>query len=656
MRSQNKTTEHILACLSSAPSNAKIIKTAAQMAKSFGAKFTALYVKTPTADTVSHENRERLESHIKLAEQLGAEIVTVHGEDIPLQITEFARVSKVTKIVLGRSNARGQIFFKKQTLIDRLINISPNLDIYIIPDYESKKKIYFKRQFSGVSLPSVKNIGITLGVLVLSTVLGFLFNSLNFTGANTITVYILGALLTALFTKNYICSGTFSIISVFLFNFLFTEPRFSLKAYESGYPVTLALMLIASLITGTLANKLATNARLSANAAYRTGVMLETTQLLSKADSEISIINTMAQQLIKLLDRDIVVYGVENNELSDGKIFTVAEGDECKALLSVQEQTVARWVLSNRKRAGAFTDKYKDALGTYIAVKTADDVFCVVGIKMNSKSLEPFENSILISIVGESALAIENIRNVKEKQEISAMAKNEQLRANLLRSISHDLRTPLTSISGNTENLIRNFEKIDEETRKKLLTDVYNDSQWLINLVENLLSITRISEGRMNVTMSAQLVDEVILEALKHINRKGESHNITIDFDDELLLADMDARLISQVIINLVDNAIKYTPDGSEIKISAEKTEDTVYISVADNGKGIPDSKKAAVFKMFYTGENKVADCRRSLGLGLSLCESIVNAHGGKITLTDNKPHGSVFTFSLKASEVNLNE
>ena len=189
-----------------------------------------------------------------------------------------------------------------------------------------------------------------------------------------------------------------------------------------------------------------------------------------------------------------------------------------------------------------------------------------------------------------------------------------------------------------------------------MLTDVYDDSQWLINLVENLLSITRISEGKMNMTMSPQLVDEVILEALKHINRKGASHNITTDFKEELLLADMDARLISQVIINLVDNAIKYTPDGSDIKISAVKEQDTIYVSVSDNGEGIPDSKKSEVFKMFYTGENKIVDCRRSLGLGLSLCESIVNAHGGQIILTDNKPHGSVFTFTLKVSEVNLNE
>lgn len=648
--------EHILACLSSSPSNAKIIKTAAQMAKSFGGSFTALYVKTPADDKANRESNERLEDHIKLAQELGAEIVTAYGEDIPLQITEFARVSKVTKIVLGRSNAKEISIHRKKTLIDRLIRISPDLDIYIIPDYDGKRNYHLGNTLSATALPTVKNLLITFGVLVLSTLLAWLFHILEFSGTNTIPAYMLGVLITAFITKNYICSALFSFASVLLFDWLFIEPMFSLIPLDLEHTTTFVIMLIVSLIMGTIANKLAVNARLSANAAYRTNIVLETTQLLSQTDSEDAVINTMAEQIVKLLNRNVVIYPANQNKLLDGKVFHAANDSDGQLLLTPQEQTVAKWVFINHRRAGAGTGRLKDALGIYYSVRTNDEVFCVVGVQIGLKKLEPFESSVLISILGECALAIEKIQIANKKEEMSLIAKNEQLRANLLRSISHDLRTPLTSISGNTENLIHNFEQIDEDTRIRLLTDVYDDSQWLINLVENLLSITRISEGKMNVSLSPQLVDEVVLEALKHINRKGESHNIITDFGNDLLLADMDARLISQVIINLVDNAIKYTPDGSDIKISAEKTEDTVYISVADNGEGIPDSKKAEVFKMFYTGENKVADCRRSLGLGLSLCESIVNAHGGQITLTDNKPHGSVFTFTLKASEVNLNE
>ena len=401
---------------------------------------------------------------------------------------------------------------------------------------------------------------------------------------------------------------------------------------------------------------MATNAKLSAEAAFRTGIMLETTRLLQGAEGEDEIIRTLAEQIKKLLNRNIIIYPVRNGGLDQGKMFTVDEEKGCKALLTPQEQTVARWVFQNRKRAGAGTDRMTDALGLYFAVKTNKDIFYVVGLQIGVKNLEPFEDSILISILGESALAIENKRNARERERIELLAKDEQLKANLLRSISHDLRTPLTSISGNAENLLSNLENIDHTTRQQILGDIYDDSQWLINLVENLLSISRINEGKMNLHMSAQLVDEVVNEALCHIHRKRTDHNITAESSEGLLLANIDVRLIVQVLINLVDNAIKYTPAGSDIKISAKKNGDMIEVSVADNGPGIPDSIKKKVFQMFYTGENKIADSHRSLGLGLSLCESIISAHGGELILADNQPHGCVFTFTLKASEVDLNE
>ena len=291
-----------------------------------------------------------------------------------------------------------------------------------------------------------------------------------------------------------------------------------------------------------------------------------------------------------------------------------------------------------------------------MAIRINNNVYGVVGIHINDKPLDSFETSILLSILGECALALDNNRNAKEKELAAVLAKNEQLRANLLRAISHDLRTPLTSISGNAGNLLTNYNKLDEETRVQVFTDIFDDSQWLISLVENLLSVTRIEEGRMNFNMSVQLMDEVIDEAMKHINRKGAEHNVTVDCKDELLLARMDAKLIIQVIINLVDNAIKYTPVGSDIRIMAEYIDGFVSVSVADNGNGIPDHIKLRVFEMFYTGDNKIADSRRSLGLGLALCKSIIHAHGGKITLTDNLPHGSIFTFTIPSGEVNINE
>ncbi len=656
MPTQQNKTEHILACLSSAPSNAKIIETASQMAKAFGGKLTALYVKTPSADSMSRENRERLTRHIRMAEDLGAEIVTVYGEDIPQQITEFARVSKVTKVVLGRSNVKAHTLISKKSLSDRLVRTAPELDIHIIPDFESNRKHRFHTPISSALKPSIKNIAITLLVLLLSTAVGYLFDLWKFTEANTITVYLLGALLTALFTKNYLCSGAFSLISVLLFNFFLTEPRLSFKAYDTGYPVTVAIMFIVSLLTGMLANKIASNARLSANTAYRTSILLETNRLLQTADTEEGAINVLAGQISKMLPKNIIIYPIENGNLGEPLLFPQEKNDTCKMLFTAQERAAVTSVLKNSTHSDMAQAKTKDALCTYFLMRSGKQILSVIGIQTGEKKPEPFENSILTSMLGECALTIEKLRAAKEKEEIALRAKNEQLRANLLRAISHDLRTPLTSISGNAENLLVNFEKIDEETRIKLLTDVSDDAEWLISLVENLLSISRISEGRMNIRMSAQLVDEVVDEAIRHVNKKAKNHIIFTDCGEEILLAEMDARLISQVIINLVDNAVKYTPEGSEIKVTARDAGEHIAVSVADNGGGIPDEQKGEVFKMFYTGKSGVADCHRSLGLGLSLCESIVSAHGGKLALTDNQPHGCIFTFTLKKSEVTLNE
>ena len=197
---------------------------------------------------------------------------------------------------------------------------------------------------------------------------------------------------------------------------------------------------------------------------------------------------------------------------------------------------------------------------------------------------------------------------------------------------------------------------MDDATKKQLFTDIYDDSMWLINLVENLLSVSRLEENHLNLHLNSELVADVIEEALKHINRKKVDYHIVVHHEDEFLLAKMDVKLIVQVLINLVDNAIKYTPPGTTIEISTRPEGDKAVISVADNGPGIPDEHKPRIFDMFYSGANQIADSRRSLGMGLSLCKSIVNAHGGTITVTDQVPHGTIFTFTLSMEEVTLYE
>lgn len=360
------------------------------------------------------------------------------------------------------------------------------------------------KPFSRRTHSIIRDGGRAAGILIAATLVGLLFSGLKIPEANIIAVYILGVLIISIITSSWMYSFLASVISVLAFNFLFTIPRFTLRAYDPSYPVTFGIMFLVALITGSLASRMKEYARESAQAAMQ--------------------------------------------------------------------------------------------------------------------------------------------------------IEKEQLRADLLRSISHDLRTPLTSISGNASNLLSNENEFSQETRMQIYGDIYDDSMWLIKLVENLLSVTRIEDGRMDLRMSAELMDEVIAEAMRHTDRNRDGRKIEVSSDEEFILGKMDARLIVQVVINLMDNAVKYTPEGAQIRIHTGKKDGMVVVSVSDTGPGIPDEQKSKVFDMFYTGTNRAADGRRSLGLGLGLCRSIIRAHGGEIWVSDNKPQGAVFTFTLPAEEVTLHE
>ena len=619
---KTNTKEHILVCLSSAPSNARIIETAAKMAKAFGASFTALYVQTPASELMLDADKARLADNIRYAESLGANVATVIGHNVAFQIAEFSRLSGITKVVLGRSAAPKKGLFKKQTLTDQLIALAPNLDVHIIPDMTVKQKEQKARLFGKRTLLStLKDFGISALILAIASGISFGLHYMGFTDANIITVYILAVLVISVLTENRFCWVISSAAGVLLFNFFFTTPKFSLMAYDKGYPVTFVVMLVASLVTGSIAARMKSHAKQSAQAAYRTKILLDTNQMLAKAKSSDEIFEIAASQTKKLLALD--AFALRDNDLS--------------------------------KLGITGTSLCKTESCTYYPIHASNTVYGAIGIQ-STKTVDAFENSILLSILGECALALESERNAREKEATAILAEQEKLRANLLRTISHDLRTPLTSISGNADNLLANDEMFDTETRRQIYTDIREDSEWLISLVENLLSVSRMGDGKSDIRMSAELVSDVIDEAVRRTEKNANTHKLTVKENDGILLARMDARLIVQVLINLIDNAIKYTESGSEIEISAVEEENEIAITVADNGCGIADDIKPRVFDMFYTGAEKIADSRRSLGLGLALCKSIVNAHGGEITVTDNKPHGAVFTFTLPKEEVEISE
>ena len=645
--------ERILVCLSSSPSNKKVIAAAAKMAEAFNAVLTAIYIKPSFFDELSEEDKTRIRENINYAEQSGASVATIEGDDVHSQIAEYAHVSGATKIVVGRSSTKRRHFWDKPTLTEQIILSVPDVDVYIIPDSDAD----LKQRRAGILKadlirPTAKDSLTALLVLMAASAIGLLFTYFGFSEANIITVYILGVLIISVATVSPVYGAAGSLLSVLLFNYLFIDPKFSYHTYETEYLVTFAIMLTASLITGSLANRLKDNASRSAKEAFRTRLLFDTNRLLQKAENSSTALKVTGRQVIKLLDLDAVIYPAEDGALGSPMYFYLQNSQgQAEA-----EKDAADWVFENRMPAGRGFSDYSKAPAQYFPIAINDHCYGVIAVLTGSRTPESFESGIFSSMIGECALALESIRNAEEKEKAAMIARNEQLRSNLLRSVSHDIRTPLTSISGNASTLLSSYDQLDEDTLRQIFSDIYDDSEWLIDLVENLLFLSRIENGKMELHMTTDIVDDVIREALRHVDRSASEHSIKVVETEDLQIARMDSRLISQVIINLVNNAVKNTPKGSEIIIESTKEEDHIVVSVSDNGPGIADDVKPHIFEMFYTGKSKIADGRRGLGLGLALCKSIVEAHGGTIELSDNEPCGCRFSFTLPAAEVKLDE
>jgi two-component system sensor histidine kinase KdpD len=649
------TDEHILVCLSSSPTNPKIIRTAARMAKAFHGSFTALFVETAGFADMNPDDKKRLRENTHLAEQSGASIETTHGDDIPFQIAEYARLSGVSKIVIGRSNTKRHGIFPSATLTDKLTTYAPNMDIYIIPDKLTVTSDHWEKQ-QQAKPSSLLPADMIKSILILaaSTLLGLLFFSAGVNETNIITVYILGVLITAVTTSRQVYSMVSAVAGILVFNFLFTAPRYTFIFYDSSYFFTFGVMFLAACITGNLAMRIKNQAHQSARNAYRTKILFDTNQLLQQADTIPDIIKVTARQLGRLLSRTIVFYGVDDKQLTEPTIFPAGTEDP-QEYINSNETAVATWVYKNNKRAGATTNTLSRSACLYLAVRNRDTVFGVVGIVMRHNPLEISEDSIVLSILAACALTLATKEAALEKEQTALLAKNEQMRANLLRMISHDLRTPLTSISGNAAILLENHDCLSDDKKQRLYTDIYDDSLWLITLTENLLSVTRLKDRTMNIQLHPELLEDVIAEAMQHLNRRSQEHHIRVLPSADIIVIKMDARLMVQVIINIVDNAVKYTQKGSHITVSSAIVVKEAVVEIADDGPGIPAEAQAHIFDMFYTN-NKGADSRRGLGLGLALCKSIMEVHHGSVTVEDNHPRGTIFRLRMPIEEVSIHE
>ena len=640
--------DHILICLSSAPSNAKVIRTAARMAEAFHSGFTALFVQTPETKELSGENIKRLRSNLRLAEQLGAQIATVYGADPAEQIAEYARVSGITKIVMGRVNHRQHPWIGQKSLADRLIERT-DLDVYIIPDRQPLyKKPLGKLRKSRVRF-SWRDAVVTLLCLAISTAVGFAFDWAGFSESNIITIYILGVLVTAVSTSGHLYGAANSLLSVLAFNFFFTEPRFTLQADGPSYPVTFLIMLSSSIIASSLASRVKEQARMAAEKSYYTELLLGSSQKLQTIRTEWDCLRLTAEQLSRMFDRP-VIYAL--NDADKELDFRIEPADEHTLLekLSTEEIGVAKWVQKNNKHAGATTNTLPDSKWLFLSVRGTRGVMGIVGVPIAGYVVpDAFEKNLMVALLGECGLSQERIRLEEERNQIALQTQRESLQANLLRAVSHDLRTPLTNINGSVGILMGKDQTLKPEVREQLYTAIDDDTNWLINMTENLLAATQLETDRTKLKTAPELLEDLFQSAVRQLDRRARDHHISVDLEDQTLMASMNAGMIQRVIINMMNNAIQYTPKDSHIILSGTRRKDWVEISVSDDGPGIPDEAKKHLFDLFYTAEQGKPDSKRGLGLGLHLCQSIVNAHGGTITVSDHAPSGTTFRFTLPA-------
>lgn len=640
----SKVKDHILVCLSSSPSNPAIIRAAARMAQAFHARFTALYIQSPDADDLEKADTDRLQENMRLASRLGADVQTAFGENIAEQIGEYARTVNATKIVIGRAGIKSA-FLHPASLTEKISEAVPEAEIFIIPDLENtqnrtKKQTVLKfPEKPGKTVLTV--LGPCLGAFALCSVL----ENLGFSEPNLFAVYVCAILLGALLGTGPAAAGAGTILSLLSFRYLFAVPKYSLQMIDQGYLLSFLLLFIMAEAVALLSSRSRQRRYFATKAAARNALLYETSQNLMQAENDSEIMALSVRQLSQLTGKDVIFYPNENGTL--GKPVCREHPEK---FASSKERAVAMWVLRNNKRAGASTDTLSAASGLYLAVRHRNRVYGVCGLNLENGSLSPEDNALILSLLGQAGLALENNRNARISKENALASQKEKIRSGMLRSISHDLRTPLTAISGSAQ-MIQNGS-CSEAQKQKLAQSIREDADWLKGTVENLLALTRLEDGTLRLNRTLIDLEEAAEEALKHVHPKEQGSRIHLIRPEEPVFVMADGKLMVQLLINLVDNALKYTPEDTGIEIVIRRDQEQMaVIDVADHGPGISEDEKKHLFDPFTTTHLELSDANRSLGLGLSLCRNIMEVHQGSIEVLDNNP-GARFRIRMKMEKL----
>ncbi len=647
--------ERLLVCVSSSPLSERLVRAARRLADELKAEWFALYVETPDAGRLSPEQRDRVARTLLLAEELGAKVTTAPGQSVAASVLQYAQAHNVTKIIAGKPLRPRWRDWLYGSIVDQLIHAGGTIDVYVISGEVAPVPRPVRR--SWVPHQPWRRYVQSLALVALATLVGRAFSP-HLSAANLIMPYLVVVVIAAVYLGRG-PSITASIASVLAFDFFLVPPHLTLAVADTEYLLTFVGLLLVGLVISTLATRASDQAEAASRRAAETAELYDLSRDLAAAVGLDDIVRALLQHLQQSFDREAVVVfpGGAEGRLQPFAADPASGGST--PALDEQELAVADWVFRHGEAAGRNTNTLTAARLRYLPLKTARGIVGVLGIKGPAEPephLTQEQMRLMEAFASQAALAVERAHLDDQARQAQVLQATEKLQTALLNSISHDLRTPLVSITGALSSLDEDDANLDEATRRGLIENAREEAERLNRLVGNLLDMTRLEAGAMKVRLEPGDVQDAIGTALQQLGPRLVNREVQIDVPPTVPLVPMDFVLIVQVLVNVLDNALKYSPPEQPIRVRARVTGSDVEIEVADRGMGIPADDLAYIFDKFYRVQKRGSV--GGTGLGLSICKGILEAHGGGIRAENRSGGGTriIMTLPLAAAQASPSE
>jgi two-component system, OmpR family, sensor histidine kinase KdpD len=634
-----KTEASLLCCIGPRPGGEHVVRSTARLATQLNVEWTAVYVETPALQRLPSREREGVLRTLKLAQDLGANTRVLSGNDVAAAVVEYARAHNVSKVILGRSRTN-PLSWWRASFDRRFASRAPDIDILVIGrgDTATAERVSQTQVTASDAKSTARRLRYlwAAAACVLPTLIGMLllpyFDLANIVMLFLLTVVIVGML----FGRGPAVLAAF--LAVASFDFFFVAPRFSFAVSDVQYLLTFAVMLASGLITGQLTAGLRYQARVASHREERSQALYEFAKDLSSPLRTEDVVERTADFIGRTFRAKVALLVPDQND-------RLAYTPGTSAPLAIDLGT-AQWAFDKSQPAGAGTDTLPGSEYLYLPLRAPMRTRGILAIRPESRRLLliPEQRRQLETFAALVAIALERVHYVEVAQQALIKMESERLRNSLLSALSHDLRTPLAALFGLADSLRLTRPPLSPQ-QLEIAEAIRDEARSMSGLVSNLLDMARIQSGEVKLNLQWQPFEEVVGSALKSTQGILAGHRVETALAKQLPLVEFDAVLIERVLFNLLENAAKYTPAGSRVRISAATSQDRLVVSVDDNGPGLPSGQEERIFEKFTRGERESATS--GVGLGLAICRAIIEAHHGKIW-AENKPQGGArFSFSL---------